>query len=216
MPDPKETVEGLTLVDRATLSLFATLEVKQDVTQRGLATRIGVALGLANGLLKRAVKKGFVKVQQAPAKRYAYYITPKGFAEKSRLVSEYLSVSLGFFRQAREEFAAIHAEIAARGHFQVALYGNGELAEIALISAQGCGVELKGAIQPGSNVANFLNLPVIGSIEGAKGLGIETVILASTVSPQQDYDRLVEHFGAEHVFVAPLLHVTTTRNGGAE
>ncbi len=55
-----------------------------EQSQRRLASELGVALGLANAYLKRCVKKGLVKVRQAPARRYAYYLTPRGFAEKSR------------------------------------------------------------------------------------------------------------------------------------
>src|SRR3546814_11880534 len=64
---------------------------------------MGVALGLANALLKRCAAKGLVKIQNAPARRYAYYLTPKGFAEKSRLVAEYLEPSLHFFRGSRSQ-----------------------------------------------------------------------------------------------------------------
>ena len=60
-----------------------------------------------NAYLKRCVKKGLVKVSGAPARRYAYYLTPQGFAEKSRLTVEYLSSSFSFFRQAREDCSAV-------------------------------------------------------------------------------------------------------------
>src|SRR5436190_22361295 len=70
-------------------------------SQRRIAEELGIALGLVNAYLKRCVKKGFVKVSQAPARRYAYYLTPNGFAEKSRLTVQYLSDSFAFFRQAK-------------------------------------------------------------------------------------------------------------------
>src|SRR3546814_4310673 len=57
-----------------------------------------------SALLKRCAAKGLVKIQNAPARRYAYYLTPKGFAEKSRLVAEYLETSLHFFRGARSQY----------------------------------------------------------------------------------------------------------------
>src|SRR5215468_444390 len=75
-------------------------------SQRRIAEELGIALGLVNAYLKRCVKKGLVKVSEAPARRYAYYLTPKGFSEKSRLTVEYLSASFSFFRQARAECAA--------------------------------------------------------------------------------------------------------------
>ena len=44
---------------------------------------MGVALGLANSYLKRCIRKGFIKITEAPANRYLYYLTPQGFAEKA-------------------------------------------------------------------------------------------------------------------------------------
>src|SRR5580765_2856373 len=76
-------------------------------SQRRIAEELGIALGLVNAYLKRCVKKGLVKVSEAPARRYAYYLTPRGFAEKSRLTVEYLGFSFSFFRQARAECAEI-------------------------------------------------------------------------------------------------------------
>ena len=46
-------------------------------SQRRIAEELGIALGLVNAYLKRCVKKGLVKVSQAPARRYAYYLTPQ-------------------------------------------------------------------------------------------------------------------------------------------
>ena len=85
---------------RITLGLLEAVESGRAHTQRGLAADLGIALGLVNIYLKRCVKKGLVKVSQAPARRFAYYLTPNGFAEKSRLTGEYLSWSLTFFRMA--------------------------------------------------------------------------------------------------------------------
>ena len=79
-------------------------------SQRRIAEDLGIALGLVNAYLKRCVKKGYVKVSQAPARRYAYYLTPKGFAEKSRLTVQYLSDSFSFFRQAKEDCAGKRAQ----------------------------------------------------------------------------------------------------------
>ena len=66
------------------LDILAALESGEVVTQMTLAKRVGVAVGLINALIKRGMRKGYVKARSAPYKRYAYYLTPKGFAEKSR------------------------------------------------------------------------------------------------------------------------------------
>src|SRR5216110_111601 len=88
--------------DRILLGLLESVERDGGQSQRRIASDLGVALGLVNAYLKRCVKKGLVKIGQAPARRYAYYLTPHGFAEKSRLTVEYLSSSFSFFRRARE------------------------------------------------------------------------------------------------------------------
>ncbi len=75
------------------LELLDVVGQRSDVSQRHLARHLGVALGLANSYLKRCVRKGFIKITEAPANRYLYYLTPKGFSEKSRLTAKYLSTS---------------------------------------------------------------------------------------------------------------------------
>src|SRR5215510_6964022 len=91
--------------DKILLGLLESVERDGGQSQRRLASELGIALGLVNAYLKRCVKKGLVKVAHAPARRYAYYLTPQGFAEKSRLTIEYLTSSFSFFRQARGDCA---------------------------------------------------------------------------------------------------------------
>src|SRR5205807_688207 len=96
--------------------------------------------------LKRCVRKGLVKVGQAPRRRYAYYLTPQGFAEKSRLTARYLAHSFSFFRRARAQCGEIFASAAARGQRRLALVGGGDLAEIASLFAREYPVEIAGVI----------------------------------------------------------------------
>lgn len=216
MTDSGEYKDGLKLTDRATLSLLSAIEAEEQVTQRGLAARIGVALGLTNSLLKRAVRKGLVKIQQAPAKRYAYYVTPRGLTEKSRLVAEYLSTSLDFFRQARAEYNAVFEDVVRRGHAKVALYGTGELVEIVSLYAQNGGIEVAAVIQAGSNQPVLSGIPVVPSIEAAREHDVDAVVIACSHAPQKAYDTLRAHFADEQIFAAPLLHVTRDADGSKD
>ena len=71
--------------EKLTLDLLNAIDQQSDLSQRHLARQMGIALGLTNSYLKRCARKGLVKVSEAPANRYLYYLTPKGFAEKARL-----------------------------------------------------------------------------------------------------------------------------------
>src|SRR5664279_857624 len=87
--------------DEIVLGVLDAVERDQHVTQRHVAGELGIALGLANTYLRRCVRKGLIKMSQVPRRRYAYYLTPQGLAEKSRLTAQYLAHSFSFFRRAR-------------------------------------------------------------------------------------------------------------------
>ena len=71
----------------------------EHVNQRTLAKELGIALGMTNAYVRRCVRKGLIKISEIPPNRYAYYLTPQGFTEKTRLTAEFLSDSLTFFRR---------------------------------------------------------------------------------------------------------------------
>src|ERR1700691_5714232 len=124
------------------LGMLAAVERDSHVTQRHLARELGIALGLANAYLKRCATKGYIKVRQVPLNRYAYYLTPRGFAEKSRLTAEYLTVSFDFFRRARRDAVVLLASCRARGWTRAAVWSAGELAEVMVLSAAEAEVEV--------------------------------------------------------------------------
>ena len=70
-------------------------------------------------------------MRDAPARRYAYYLTPDGFAEKSRLTLEYLSVSLTLYRRAKKDYTALLLSASKRGISRIAILGASDFAEIA-------------------------------------------------------------------------------------
>src|SRR5271154_6921509 len=116
-------IDGYQENERIVLDLLSSVETDGARSQRRIAAELGVALGLVNAYLKRCVKKGLVKVNDAPARRYAYYLTPQGFAEKSRLTVQYLSDSFSFFRKAKGDCIRVLDEAAARGFKRLVLAG---------------------------------------------------------------------------------------------
>lgn len=195
--------------DPATMvALLAAVGDSDLHTQRSLAGRLDVALGLANALLKRCVSKGLIKIQNAPARRYAYYLTPKGFAEKSRLVAEYLESSLNFFRRARGQYEELFVELAGRGISRIAIVGSGELAEIAMLSASATGISIQAIIAPGRNTPHFHGHDVVADLATALDRGAEVVVIADSVTPQAAYDRLCADLSPDRVLAPRLLHVT--------
>jgi DNA-binding MarR family transcriptional regulator len=186
-----------------TLGMLNAVAGNAVVTQRSLARELGIALGLANAYLKRCVSKGYIKVSHVPARRYAYYLTPKGFAEKSRLTTEYLSQSFNFFRLARGQCHDLFAECARSGWSRIALVGAGDLAEIAKLVADSHEVQLVGLVD--RRAVRFGRLPVARDIAA---LGeIDAAIVTDLREPQATFDRIRAVIADERVLTPALLHV---------
>lgn len=190
----------------AALDLLVAVEAGGQQTQRGLAQRLGIALGLTNAYLRRAVRKGLVKVREAPARRYAYYLTPRGFAEKARLTQSFLRDSFGFFRRARCECDEALRIATAAGHRRILLAGGGELAEIAAISARDHDIELVALVDPGRNAERFLGLRVVRSL--AEAGAWDAILLTDIAHPQARYDELTATLAPARILVPPMLRVT--------
>jgi DNA-binding MarR family transcriptional regulator len=199
------------------LGLLAAIERDSSVTQRSLARDLGIALGLANAYLRRCVRKGLVKMREAPINRYGYYLTPQGFAEKSRLTAEYLTVSFDFFRRARTDCAALFEHCEARGWRRVALYGAGELAEIATLGAGDSSVAVLCVIDPetaGRRCAGLAVLADLASARRAAGeAGLDAVILTDMRAPQASFEALRAAalrcgWAAERVIAPGLLRIS--------
>jgi DNA-binding MarR family transcriptional regulator len=189
---------------RIVLGLLESVERDGGTSQRRLAAELGIALGLVNAYLRRCVKKGLVKVAHAPARRYAYYLTPQGFAEKSRLTVEYLSYSFSFFRDARADCAAALAQASACGWRRIALAGVSDLAEISTICALESGVTIVAVVDAAADVARFIGLPVVTSFADLPE-PCDAVLLTDLKDPIRALARAKEHLGAERVLVPDLL-----------
>jgi predicted transcriptional regulator len=182
------------------LGVLDAVERDSAITQRSVARELGIALGLANTYLKRCVRKGLIKVGQVPPRRYSYYLTPQGFAEKSRLTATYLSHSFSFFRRARAQCAEVFESAAEKGQRRLVLIGGGDLAEIARLVAREYPIEIIG-ILPGSDDPGVLRsrLAAAGRVDAA--------VITALEEPREVYSAAVRLFGAEFVHVLPLLRI---------
>jgi DNA-binding MarR family transcriptional regulator len=201
------TVEGPeTNKDKILLGLLESVERNGGQSQRHLASELGIALGLVNSYLKRCVKKGLVKVAEVPPRRYAYYLTPQGFAEKSRLTIEYLTSSFSFFRQARADCAQTLAVAHANGWTRVALAGISDLAEIAVICAFERGVKIVCVVDGDSSATAFMGAPVVRAFEALDG-AVDAVIVTDLRRAQAAFDAAAAQLGRERVLSPALLGV---------
>jgi DNA-binding MarR family transcriptional regulator len=190
------------------LEFLTAIERGEVVTQMTLRKRIGVSIGLINALLKRGMHKGYVKARKVPFKRYAYYVTPKGFSEKSRLVMIYLENSLAFYRGARSEYGEIFGRARTDGLSRLVLVGRGELAEIAVIAAWSEGLTLLALLDAQTEKQHY-GVRVIRSLEEIGPF--DAVVITDSRTPQQAYEDMRERLSEAQVLAPPLLKITRDR-----
>lgn len=195
-----------------TLGVLEAVEENSAVTQRSVASELGIALGLTNAYLKRCIKKGLIKVNQIPPNRYAYYLTPKGFAEKSRLTAEYLSSSFTFFRRARTQCEGILDECEAKGWNRIALVGDGDFAEIATLCAREFDLSLVGVLGDAASSSGRAGLPVVANL---KDLGeIDAVVITDLSDPQSAFERVRGRLPDPRVLAPDMLRIRRNGAGG--
>ena len=196
--------------NQLTLELLQAIDQKDDISQRHLAQEMGVALGLANSYLKRCVKKGWIKMTNAPANRYLYYLTPNGFTEKARLTAEFFSTSLALFRESGEAYSDVFGDCGARGHKRVVLAGLSDLTEIALMRAMHSDIEVVAIYQPDSSRTEFFGVPIKAKLPSANKY--DAVILSSMEQTTDFIEQLEAKLDHQTLVVPPLLLNMNYRN----
>lgn len=138
------------------------LETQPRVTQRSLASDLGIALGLTNLLIRRLVRKGWVRVKRVSARRITYLITPEGLAAKAELARQGFFDSLTFYRETRQHvrgrLAAVSADRqqSSSCHAQdVVFFGVGDVAEVAYLCLPEAGLQLVGVVDHAADRAFF-------------------------------------------------------------
>lgn len=132
--------------DEIALRLLDEFTKEPEISQRALAGRIGIALGLVNAYIKRLYKKGHIKIKTLPRNRIKYIITPKGFTEKARLTYTYINYSIKYFREIRLNIERTYVKMIAEGITTILLWGDGELAELCFISTRGLPLRIVGVV----------------------------------------------------------------------
>jgi predicted transcriptional regulator len=162
------------------------------LTQRDLSQRLGIALGLVNSYIKNLVAKGYVTVKTIPAKRYAYYLTPKGFAEKTRLTYHLLQDYTRIYREAKNNYRNLFHELELAGVKRVVFAGTDEVAEIAYITLQETNLELICVVDPDRAGEKFFGKNIM-TAEVLKGMDSDGIVVTSYLKRDDIYRDLISH-----------------------
>ena len=159
------------------LQILEELSKSGSMTQRDISSRLGLALGLVNSYIKNLISKGYITVRSIPPKRYTYFLTPKGFTEKTRLTYNLLHDYTKIYRDARRSFRELFTALEFNGANRLVFAGADEVAEIAYLTLQEFGLGLSGIVDDEKTGTFFKN--DIQSLDTIKGIKYDVVIITS-------------------------------------
>ena len=182
------------------LKLLNHIAKKNNQSQRSISQELNVALGFANSLIKKFLKKGLLKLSQVPLRRYSYYVTPNGFLEKARLVSDFVGSSLEFYKQAKGEYEKELKNL--KNKKTIIFVGISELTEIAILVSNIHDIKIEAIYEENSKIKDFCKVNVISDLKKLKKK--EVFFLLTTSKKINKNIERINNYGFD-VFVPKFL-----------
>jgi len=162
------------------LQFLKELEQNPNVSQRELSHKLDIALGVTNACLKKMVRRGWIKIKKIPPRRIGYYLTPHGFAEKSKLTYRFLSNTIHQYTATKKDITEKLLSLEWAGIKRIAFFGASDEMEIAYVTLAGVKLELVGIVDddPAEQNRQFFDF-VIGSPEMLLHWNPDAVLITS-------------------------------------
>ena len=165
-------------LDVRELEILEKIEGNGHLTQRDLSREVGIALGLVNNLLKKMVRKGWIKIKNVDAKRIRYLITPEGAREKSSLLYKRVESTIHFYLDAKRVIKEKVEHLKGDGVKSVSIYGINHVAEVLFIVLKELGLRLDCVVDNNKKGKEWFGYKIIDTDEFLKS-STSVLILAS-------------------------------------
>ena len=193
-------LEGLSYRE---LRVLEEMDSTPHVSQRQLANQVGVALGVANLLVRNLAKKGYIRVSKVGWKRWVYNLTPAGVAHKVQLTFGYIDRFLDHYKRVRYSLRQHLASIPLDQHSRIAICGTNEIAELVYLAMRDMSVGHIEVFEDNPPSPKFLGMEV-GSLESLIPEDHTWVILTSPSRSGPIFDTLIDQGMNPTRIVAPL------------
>lgn len=188
--------------DLKAFQLLSEVADERPISQRELAKRLGIALGLVNSYLKNFVTKGYIRIKNYPQNRYAYLLTPNGMAEKARLAYQHVNYFTSLYTVTRQDYLQLFRGLTERGVATVAFCGVDEVAEIAWLSLQEAGLTLARVMDDDCVGSSFMGKEVVPLARESLAGG-ETVIITSLKRAGMLREQLLQLGADDNAILVP-------------
>ena len=128
------------------LPILDELQKGSNISQRAIANRLDLAVGVVNQCLRTMIRHGYIEVADRGVRPYAYRITRPGQRYRRRLSHDHYRWVLGNLRVVERRITAALGELKQRGAKRVVFYGAGDVMEQAHRVATALGLDVVGVV----------------------------------------------------------------------
>jgi DNA-binding MarR family transcriptional regulator len=146
------------------LAILSAIADHRCVTQRQIAADARIAVSLANQTLQRLASDGLITITRLGTTRLRYSLTAEGMEHRQRLAHVKMCTALAHYREVRGTLRAALQPLLEGTRKRIALYGCGEVAELAYLLLKRHGCEVSSVFEARGG-GWFLGLPVQGMPE---------------------------------------------------
>lgn len=186
--------------DVKTLQILEAIADNDGVSQRSLAQKLDVSLGLVNSFVKHLTAKGFFRAKALPKDRVRYILTPEGAAEKTRLAYDYIKYSFDLYKKSYGIIHDMLHSLASKGDKIVALYGVGVISEMIFQEVSKLGIEVAAVVDDANRGKLFYGKTAIGLNE-VKDVKFDRIIVTVCDNQQYSIESLLKARVSEDLIV---------------
>lgn len=187
------------------LSLLQELEKNPIISQRELSHKFGIALGVTNACLKRMVRRGWIRITSLNHHKIGYFLTPKGFTEKTKLTLHLISWTAQHYSTLKDIIGRKLLEMQNKGFQRIVFYGVSDEMEIAYITLQGLNLKLVGIVEDDEI---FNPRMVFGCklepVSRVNELRPDSILITSLIEIGKKRERLKTLVGTENVHISDI------------
>ena len=187
------------------LRFLEELEKNPVISQRELSHRFNIALGVTNACLKKMVQKGWIRIQGLNRRKIGYYLTPMGFAEKTKLTFHLISYTAQHYSELKKRIGQKFLEMEREGLERIVFYGVSDEMEVAFITLQGVNLRLVGIVEDDEK---FRSQIIFGyeleRVSQIKGLEPDGVLITSLADIDKKRERILTMIDRGRVRVSDI------------
>jgi len=195
------------------------MELKENpnLSQRSLALKLNISLGLTNAILKNLIVRGWIKAKKETGRKLLYIITPKGLANVSGLMYKRFQETFHYYHYTKDFITAYLIKLYKEGVRTVNIYGINQLSEITYYAGISTPLKLDAIISDDLSKEKYLGYPII-SIDnflskyssGNIDFSTQKIVILSTIDSEELNKKIEKYKNIKnHIQVTDIEKILT-------